>query len=77
MNFFLISFIILFCLASWIDFKSFILPNWITLSLMVIGLVFNSVDIQNFCSWQDSVLGLVVGYGFIRLVDFVYLHRQV
>jgi len=76
MNLFLIGLIILFCLASWIDFKSFILPNWITLPLMVIGLVFNSIDIQSFCSWQDSVLGLVIGYGFIRLVDFVYLQLR-
>jgi prepilin signal peptidase PulO-like enzyme (type II secretory pathway) len=76
MNLFLISLIILFCLASWIDFKSFILPNWITLPLMVIGLVFNLINIQNLCSWQDSVLGLVIGYGFIRLIDFIYLHLR-
>lgn len=72
MTFFSIGFIIVFCLASWIDFKSFILPDWITLPLMLIGIVFNSLNIQNFCSWQDSVLGLVIGYGFIRLVDFIY-----
>jgi prepilin signal peptidase PulO-like enzyme (type II secretory pathway) len=76
MNLFLIGFIILFCLASWIDFKSFILPNWITLPMMVIGVVFNSMDVQNFCSWQDSALGLVIGYGFIRLVDFIYLQLR-
>ena len=78
MNLFLIGLIFLFCLASWIDFKSFILPNWITLPLMAIGLIFNALDIQNFCSWQESVLGLVIGYGFIRLVDFIYfqLRRQ-
>jgi leader peptidase (prepilin peptidase)/N-methyltransferase len=76
MNLFLIGLIILFCLASWIDFKSFILPNWITLPLMVIGLVFNSINIQNLCSWQDSALGLVIGYGFIQLIDFIYLHLR-
>jgi len=76
MNLFLIGLIILFCLASWIDFKSFILPNWITLPLMVIGFVFNSINIQSFCSWQDSVIGLVIGYCFIRLVDFIYLQLR-
>ncbi len=67
-----ICWILLFVVASWIDFKSFILPDWITLPLMLSGLVFNTWTANQFCSTLDSLLGILIGYGLIRLVDALY-----
>jgi leader peptidase (prepilin peptidase)/N-methyltransferase len=73
MIFLTICLILLFGIASWIDFKSYILPNWITLPLMCIGLCFNAISPNPFCTFEDSVIGLAIGYGFIRLLAFAYL----
>jgi leader peptidase (prepilin peptidase)/N-methyltransferase len=62
----------LFAWASFIDFKSFILPDWLTLPLIVSGVVFNAFSQSNFCSATDSLLGVLIGYGLIRLVDECY-----
>jgi len=62
----------LFAWASFIDFKSFILPDWLTLPLVLSGVVFNAFSLDNFCSATDSLLGVLLGYGLIRLVDECY-----
>ena len=62
----------LFAWASFIDFKSFILPDWLTLPLILSGVVFNALSMNNFCSATDSLLGVLLGYGLIRLVDECY-----
>jgi leader peptidase (prepilin peptidase)/N-methyltransferase len=64
--------IALFAWASFIDFKSFILPDWLTLPLILSGVVFNAFSESNFCSVTDSLLGVLIGYGLIRLVDECY-----
>ena len=64
--------IALFAWAAFIDFKSFILPDWLTLPLILSGLVFNALSANNFCSDTDSLLGVLIGYGLIRLVDECY-----
>jgi len=64
--------LVLFGWASFIDFKSFILPDWLTLPLMLSGVVFNALSLDNFCSATDSLLGVLLGYGLIRLVDECY-----
>lgn len=69
----IICWVLLFSLASWIDLKSFILPDWITLPLMLSGLIFNTWTVNQFCSTFESLLGIVLGYGLIRLVDALYL----
>jgi leader peptidase (prepilin peptidase)/N-methyltransferase len=66
--------IALFAWASFIDFKSFILPDWITLPLILSGMVFNAVSSNNFCSATDSLLGVLLGYGLLRLVDEWYFN---
>ena len=66
------AWIALFTWASFIDFKSFILPDWLTLPLMLSGVVFNVFSESNFCSVTDSLLGVLIGYGLIRLVDECY-----
>lgn len=62
----------LFVWASFIDFKSFILPDWLTLPLMLSGVVFNALSVNHFCSATDSLLGVLIGYGLLRLVDECY-----
>ena len=64
--------IVLFAWASFIDLKSFILPDWLTLPLILSGVVFNALSVDNFCSITDSLLGVLIGYGLIRLVDECY-----
>ena len=66
------AWIALFAWASFIDFKSFILPDWLTLPLILSGVVFNVFSESNFCSVTDSLLGVLIGYGLIRLVDECY-----
>jgi len=69
---YVIAWIALFAWASVIDFKSFILPDWLTLPLILSGVVFNVLSVNNFCSATDSLLGVLIGYGLIRLVDECY-----
>lgn len=64
--------IVLFVWASFIDLKDFILPDWLTLPLIVSGLIFNTFSANYFCSSFEAWLGIVIGYGLIRLVDEVY-----
>ena len=66
--------IALFAWAAFIDFKSFILPDWLTLPLILSGVVFNALSLDNFCSTTDSLLGVLLGYGLIRLVDEWYFN---
>jgi len=72
MMIYVICSIFLLMWASWIDFKTFILPNWITMPLIISGLLFNVLIDKNFCSPIDSLLGVVIGYGLIRMVDYIY-----
>ena len=69
---YVIAWIALFVCASLIDLKYFILPDWITLPLIVSGVLFNILSESRFCSSTDCLLGIVVGYCLIRLVDEVY-----
>lgn len=70
--FYVIVWIALFAWASFIDFKSFILPDWITIPLILSGVIFNTLSAHRFCSSSEALLGVLVGYGLIRLVDEFY-----
>jgi leader peptidase (prepilin peptidase)/N-methyltransferase len=60
---------------SVIDWRTFLLPNWGTYSLMALGLLLNSLHIYPY-GWQESLLGLLCGYGFIWLANFLYRHLR-
>jgi leader peptidase (prepilin peptidase) / N-methyltransferase len=64
--------VVLFAWASFIDFKDFILPDWLTLPLIMSGVLFNHFSATSFCSTTASLLGVVIGYGLIRIVDECY-----
>jgi leader peptidase (prepilin peptidase)/N-methyltransferase len=63
---------VVFAWASFIDLQDLILPDWLTLPLIASGVVFNTFSSNYFCSSFDAWLGIVIGYGLIRLVDEVY-----
>ena len=69
---YVIAWIALFAWAAFIDFKSFILPDWLTLPLILSGVIFNTFSANKFCSSTDALLGVLIGYGLIRLVDECY-----
>lgn len=69
---YVIVWIALFAWASFIDFKNFILPDWITLPLIFSGIIFNTLSAHRFCSSTEALLGVLIGYGLIRLVDECY-----
>ena len=51
-------------------------PTWITVPLILSGTLFNAFSSNNFCSTTDSLLGIVIGYGLIRLVDECYFRLK-
>jgi leader peptidase (prepilin peptidase)/N-methyltransferase len=58
--------------ASLIDLKEFRLPDWLTLPLIVSGVIFNTFSANSFCSTAEALLGVMIGYGLLRLVDECY-----
>jgi leader peptidase (prepilin peptidase)/N-methyltransferase len=70
--FYVIIWIALFAWASFIDFKNFILPDWITFPLILSGVLFNTLSAHRFCSGTEALLGVLIGYGLIRFVDECY-----
>ncbi len=70
--FYVIIWIALFAWASFIDFKNFILPDWITFPLILSGIIFNTLSVHYFCSSSEALLGVLIGYGLIRFVDECY-----
>jgi len=55
-----------------IDFRTMQLPNYLTLPLMMIGLLVNSFTSFGFCQTFESIIGLIFGYSLIWGVNFFY-----
>jgi leader peptidase (prepilin peptidase)/N-methyltransferase len=55
-----------------IDFRTMQLPNYLTVPLMLLGVVVSSFTNFGFCSAKESLIGLLVGYLLIWAVNFVY-----
>ena len=55
-----------------IDFRTFRLPDIITLPLMMTGLVFNFLYQPGFTSINSALVGAVLGFGFLWGVNFLY-----
>jgi leader peptidase (prepilin peptidase)/N-methyltransferase len=70
----LIRLLLIFVLAylAYIDLRTFRLPDLITLPLILIGLCFNSFSNLPFVSPQESILGALLGYLFLWLMNRVY-----
>jgi leader peptidase (prepilin peptidase)/N-methyltransferase len=48
------------------------LPDVITLPLLLLGLVFNGLSSERFSSFQDAVIGMILGYASLWMLNFLY-----
>ncbi|SMC58547.1 prepilin peptidase [Polynucleobacter kasalickyi] len=55
-----------------IDLRTMRLPNYLTVPLMVLGLLVSSFTDFGFCSASESLFGLLLGYFLIWAVNCVY-----
>ena len=55
-----------------IDFRTFRLPDIITLPLIMTGLVFNFLYQPGFTSSESALVGAALGFGFLWGVNFLY-----
>lgn len=57
---------------AYFDLRTFRLPDIITLPLIFTGLLFNSLSNQGFASFQDSIIGTILGYTGLWLLNALY-----
>lgn len=57
---------------AYFDLHTFRLPDIITLPLIFTGLLFNSFSNQGFASFQDSIIGAILGYTGLWLLNALY-----
>ena len=67
-----ISLILALVYLAYIDLRTFRLPDAITLALVLSGLLFNDFSEKGLTSFQDSVIGAIVGYASLWLLNSVY-----
>lgn len=58
---------------AYFDLRTFRLPDIITLPLIFTGLLFNYLSNQGFASSQDSIIGAILGYTGLWLLNSLYL----
>ncbi len=57
---------------AYFDLRTFRLPDIITLPLIFTGLVLNGPSNQGFASFQDSIIGAILGYTGLWLLNSLY-----
>lgn len=57
---------------AYFDLRTFRLPDIITLPLIFTGLLFNCLSNQGFASFQDSIIGTILGYTGLWLLNSLY-----
>ena len=57
---------------AYIDLRTFRLPDVITLPLILSGLLFNGFSADGLASFQDSVIGAILGYTSLWLLNSLY-----
>ena len=57
---------------AYYDLRTFRLPDVITLPLILLGLLFNSLSNQRFISSQDAIIGAILGYSCLWLLNLLY-----
>ena len=67
-----IPLILILVYLAYIDLRTFRLPNLITLPLILVGLIFNGFSNQGFVSFQDAIIGAVLGYTSLWLLNYLY-----
>jgi len=64
--------ILILAYLAYIDWRTFRLPNLITLPLVFTGLCLNSFRGMQFVSLQESIIGALVGYLLLWLLNRIY-----
>jgi leader peptidase (prepilin peptidase)/N-methyltransferase len=74
----LIRLTLIFVLAylAYIDLRTFRLPDLITLPLVFVGLCFNSFSNLQFVGSQESILGALLGYLLLWLLNRLYRYLK-
>ncbi len=67
-----ISLIAILVYLAYYDLRTFRLPDVITLPLILLGLLFNSLSNQRFISFQDAIIGAILGYTCLWLLNLLY-----
>ena len=57
---------------AYYDLRTFRLPDVITLPLILLGLLFNSLSKQSYISSQDAIIGAILGYSCLWLLNLLY-----
>lgn len=57
---------------AWIDLRTFLLPDPITIPLIILGVVANALGWIHWASMFDSVLGAFLGGGFLYGLNAIY-----
>ena len=57
---------------AYYDLRTFRLPDVITLPLILLGLLFNSLSNPRFISFQDAIIGAILGYSCLWLLNLLY-----
>ena len=57
---------------AYIDLRTFRLPNAVTLPLILSGLLFNGLSNWGKISFRDAVIGAILGYTFLWLLNALY-----
>ncbi|WP_128113040.1 prepilin peptidase [Polynucleobacter necessarius] len=61
---------------AYVDLRSFRLPDAITIPLAICGLCFNALARHPFTDLQNAVLGAILGYTFLWLINYLYRLAQ-
>jgi leader peptidase (prepilin peptidase)/N-methyltransferase len=74
----LIRLLLIFVLAylAYIDLRTFRLPDLITFPLIFLGLCFNGFSSLAFVGPQESILGALLGYLFLWLLNRIYRYLR-
>lgn len=64
--------IIVLLILAWIDFKTFLLPDFLTIPLMFLGLISIGFGWLNWTTFTSSILGALTGWGSLYLLNLLY-----
>ena len=67
-----ICLIVVLVYLAYFDLRTFRLPDVITLPLVSLGLLFNGLSNESLISFQDSLIGAILGYVCLWLLNLLY-----
>ncbi|MEO0047142.1 MAG: hypothetical protein RLZZ410_101 [Pseudomonadota bacterium] len=64
--------IIVLLVLAWIDFKTFLLPDYLTIPLMFLGMISIGLGWLNWTNFTSSIFGALAGWGSLYLLNLLY-----